>query len=84
MSFGAVIFCCDIEIIYKLQVTPLNGVLEIQGWTSEQNVRFSTLGISLTKGLGVIVIEKCYPMVISHSNFRVQRITVLEEWNQKD
>lgn len=41
MYFGAAIFSCDIEII--LQVAPSNGILEIQGWTSEQSVRSSAL-----------------------------------------
>lgn len=84
MYFGAAIFSCDIEIICKLQVAPSNGILEIQGWTSEQSVRSSALRTHPSYRRGrCYVKEKCCPMVIFHSNFGIQRITVLEEWNQK-
>lgn len=56
-----------------------------KGWTSEQRVISSSAsGISLTKGVGVVWNGK----LLSHGHFSLkfggQKITVLEEWNQKN
>lgn len=70
MYFGVAIFSYDIEIIYKLQVALANGVLEIQGWTSEQSVRSPALRRHPFYRRGRCYIkEKCCPMVIFHPSF---------------
>lgn len=68
MYFGAAIFSCDTEIICELQITLCSGVLEIQGWTSEQGVRSSALGTNLTEGVGVI----CDGKMLFHGRFSLK------------